>query len=93
MAEKKMLEVVNRLSLKYAILSVYISHTLGRVNVGEASIIIAAAGVHRREAIDFVSEAIDLLKAEVPVWKKEVYSGNGEEEWKENKEWHPETLR
>ncbi|KAF4682767.1 Molybdopterin synthase catalytic subunit [Perkinsus olseni] len=98
MAEKKMLEIVTTLAApeRHPVLAVYAFHRLGRVNVGEASIIITAASVHRRAAIDFVSEAIDLLKAEVPVWKKEVYvSEEGERSsglWKENAEWQPERL-
>ncbi|KAF4666097.1 Molybdopterin synthase catalytic subunit [Perkinsus olseni] len=96
--EKKMLEIVTTLAApaRHPVLAVYASHRLGRVNVGEASIIITAASVHRRAAIDFVSEAIDLLKAEVPVWKKEVYvSEEGEPSsglWKENAEWRPDRL-
>jgi molybdopterin synthase catalytic subunit len=53
--------------------------------VKDASVIIAISAVHRKEAIDAVSYSINTLKAQVPIWKKEVYE-NGEEMWKENKE-------
>ncbi len=42
--------------------------------VSEASVIIIAVSAHRRAAIEAVSEAIDLLKEKVPIWKKEFYA-------------------
>ncbi|EER01162.1 Molybdopterin-converting factor subunit, putative [Perkinsus marinus ATCC 50983] len=77
MARKKMLQIITTLADQYPVLSVYACHRLGRVNVGEASIIITAASAHRKAAIEFVSAAIDALKGEVPVWKKEVYLPSG----------------
>ena len=51
--------------------------------IGEASVIIAAASPHRRDALESVHHAIDVLKERVPSWKREVYS-DGTVSWKEN---------
>ncbi|CAJ0955007.1 unnamed protein product, partial [Mesorhabditis belari] len=61
-------------------------HRVGEVPVTEASVIIAAASPHRKDAIQAVSMAIDELKARIPIWKKESYA-DGEHSWKENEEW------
>ena len=42
--------------------------------MGEASIIVAASSVHRKEANAATSRIMDVVKERVPVWKKEVYS-------------------
>lgn len=64
--------------------SLAVMHRLGRVAVGEASVIIAASSPHRKEAIDACHFLIDTLKATVPIWKKEVYEDGST--WKANKE-------
>lgn len=51
----------------------------------EASIVIAVSSPHRLEAMQATQFCIDNVKANVPIWKKEVYA-NGAPEWKENKE-------
>ncbi|HBX26975.1 MAG TPA: hypothetical protein DEF72_06040 [Gammaproteobacteria bacterium] len=51
---------------------VAIIHSRGIVRVGEASVLIAASSTHRKDALGAVSDAIDLLKVRVPIWKKEI---------------------
>jgi molybdopterin synthase catalytic subunit len=46
--------------------------------VGEASVVIAVGAVHRREALAAVSHAIERLKHDVPIWKKEFYEDGSE---------------
>jgi molybdopterin synthase catalytic subunit len=46
-------------------------HRVGAVPRGEASVIVAASAPHRGEAFAGAREAIDRIKAEVPIWKKE----------------------
>lgn len=48
-----------------------IAHRLGRVGVGEASIVVAVASAHRRAALDACARGIDLCKERLPVWKRE----------------------
>ena len=79
MAEKVMAEIADSLRAKYALCAVAITHRVGRVAIGETSVAIAVSAPHREDALAACKEAIDVLKAEVPLWKKEVYEGG--EEW------------
>src|SRR5512142_927607 len=49
-------------------------HRLGRLQIGEASVVVAVASPHRDEAFRACRYAIDTLKARVPIWKKEYYA-------------------
>jgi molybdopterin synthase catalytic subunit len=48
-------------------------HRLGRLEIGEASVVIVAASPHRKAAFRACEEAIDTLKQRVPIWKKEYF--------------------
>src|SRR5918992_1476110 len=54
-------------------------HRVGRVGIGEQSVVIAVSAPHRHDALAACRDAIDTLKETVPLWKKEVYEGG--EEW------------
>jgi molybdopterin synthase catalytic subunit len=58
---------------------VAIHHRVGRVEIGEPSVVIAVSAPHRAAALEACREAIDTLKGTIPLWKKEVYAGG--EEW------------
>jgi molybdopterin synthase catalytic subunit/molybdopterin converting factor small subunit len=79
MAEKTMRELADALLAKYELCAVAIHHRVGRVEIGEPSIVIAVSAPHRADALEACREAIDTLKETVPLWKKEVYEGG--EEW------------
>ncbi|KAK7400982.1 hypothetical protein VNO78_12291 [Psophocarpus tetragonolobus] len=64
--------------------SIAVAHRLGTVAVGETSVFVAVSSVHRADALEACRFLIDEIKAQVPIWKKEVYA-NGEV-WKENSE-------
>ena len=51
------------------------AHRTGRLQIGEASVVVAASAPHRGEAFAAARYVIDTLKAETPIWKKEVYEG------------------
>lgn len=59
---------------------VSIVHRLGRVEVGETSVIIAVSSAHRKEAFEACRFLIDRLKQDVPLWKRE-YFADGRVEW------------
>ena len=59
-----------------------IVHRIGRLDLGEASVFIAAAGAHRDESFAALRHAIDRLKEDAPVWKRELYE-DGSEAWLE----------
>jgi molybdopterin synthase catalytic subunit/molybdopterin converting factor small subunit len=79
MAEKVMVEIAETLSTRYDLCKVAITHRIGRVGIGETSVAIAVSAPHREHALAACKEAIDTLKVDVPLWKKEVYEGG--EEW------------
>ena len=49
-------------------------HRVGRLEVGVPSVVVAVAATHRREALAACAHAIDRLKQDVPIWKKEHYA-------------------
>jgi len=79
MAEKVMEEIANALQERYELCRIAITHRVGRVGIGETSVAIAVSAPHREHALAACKEAIDTLKVDVPLWKKEVYEGG--EEW------------
>jgi molybdopterin synthase catalytic subunit len=60
--------------------SVVIHHRLGHLQIGEISVLVAVGSPHRAAAFSACSEAIDLLKQNAPIWKKE-YWRDGESSW------------
>jgi molybdopterin synthase catalytic subunit len=79
MAEEMMAELAAALKRRHDLCEVAISHRVGRVGIGEPSVVIAVSAPHRADALEACREAIDTLKETVPLWKKEVYEGG--EEW------------
>lgn len=73
MALSKMREIGAHLHQKFAIRRVAIVHRLGRLQIGETSILIAVSAAHRAAAFDACRYAIDTLKKTVPIWKKEYF--------------------
>jgi molybdopterin converting factor subunit 1 len=79
MAEDVMAGIAAQLEERYDLCAVAIHHRVGRVGIGEPSVVIAVSAPHRADALAACKDAIDVLKESVPVWKKEVYEGG--EEW------------
>ena len=79
MAEPMLRELAAALTAKHALCEVAIHHRIGRVEIGEPSVVIAVSAPHRAAALEACREAIDTLKETIPLWKKEVYEGG--EEW------------
>ncbi|HKC22637.1 MAG TPA: molybdenum cofactor biosynthesis protein MoaE [Gaiellaceae bacterium] len=79
MAENVMAEIAASLMQRYDLCGVAIHHRVGRVEIGDASVVIAVSAPHRQDALAACKDAIDTLKQQVPLWKKEVYEGG--EEW------------
>lgn len=75
MAFAKMREIGGRLHDRFAIHRVAIVHRLGRLEIGETSVLIAVSSAHRAAAFDACRYAIDALKRGVPIWKKEYFVG------------------
>ncbi|MFL6011629.1 MAG: molybdenum cofactor biosynthesis protein [Gaiellaceae bacterium] len=79
MAEQVMAEIAESLKQRYDLSEIAIHHRTGRVEIGEPSVVIAVSAPHRQDALAACKDAIDTLKDQVPLWKKEVYEGG--EEW------------
>jgi molybdopterin synthase catalytic subunit len=79
MAEGEMERIAQALLARYELTDVAIHHRVGVVAVGETSIVIAVSAPHRADALAACKDAIDTLKLQVPLWKKEIYLGG--EEW------------
>ncbi len=82
MAEERLLRIVREIEAEGDDLALAIVHRLGEVPAGEASVAIAAASPHRTAAYEASRRALERLKKEVPIWKRERYAG-GEEAWRE----------
>ena len=79
MAEQVMADLADELKSRHELCKVAIHHRVGRVEIGETSVVIAVSAPHRTAALAACREAIDELKVSVPLWKKESYVGG--EEW------------
>ena len=73
MALEKMKEIAASLHTLFAIDSVAMAHRLGRLEIGETSVLIAVSAPHRKAAFEACRHAIDTLKKTVPIWKKEFF--------------------
>ena len=62
---------------RHGLAAIAAEHRVGSVPLGEPSVIVAASAPHRPEAFAAAREAIDRIKAEVPIWKREIEGGEG----------------
>lgn len=82
MAEDTLSRIVADLEASSPGLRAAIVHRLGEVPVGEPSVVIAVASAHRAAAYDASRTALERLKSEVPIWKREHYA-EGDAAWRE----------
>lgn len=80
MAITQMRDLARRAREKWPIIRLAILHRTGRVPLAQPSVVIAVACPHRGEAFEACRWIIDTLKAEVAIWKKEIWTG-GNETW------------
>lgn len=85
MALEQMRDLARRARERWPIVTLALLHRTGRVVLAEPSVLIAVACPHRGEAFDACRWLIDTLKAEVAIWKKEVWA-DGSERWAEGSE-------
>jgi len=74
MAEKQIRELATEARAKFGVRHVSIVHRLGRLQVGETSVLILVASAHRAAAYEASRWLIDTLKKTVPIWKKETFA-------------------
>jgi molybdopterin synthase catalytic subunit len=81
MAEERMREIVAEIAEEHGLEAAAAEHRIGSVPRGLSSVIVAVSAAHRQEAFAAARKIIDRIKAEAPIWKKEV--GDGDERWVE----------
>lgn len=84
MALEKMHEIRETIFAKYPLTCMHVYHSLGRVAIGEICLFVFTSSAHRKPAIDACTECVERIKAELPVWGKELFDDDGYV-WKENK--------
>jgi molybdopterin synthase catalytic subunit len=77
MAESKLAEIGEAVGREHGAL-VAIAHRVGKLSPGEAAVVIAAAAPHRTPAFRACEAAIERLKRDAPIWKREVYEDGSE---------------
>lgn len=74
MAEAKLKEIGEAVHRRWPdIKQVAMAHRIGRLAIGEASVVIAVSAAHRQQAFEACHFAIDRLKETVPIWKREIF--------------------
>jgi molybdopterin synthase catalytic subunit len=87
MAQRQLQDLARGARQRWPIVRLALVHRTGRVPLGEASVLIAVSTPHRGEAFEACRWLIDTLKADLAVWKKEIWE-EGEGTWSPpNKEW------
>ena len=74
-------ELAEEFAAREDVHAVAVSHRIGRLEVGEAAVVIAVASAHREEAFTVCREVIEAIKRELPVWKRQV-EADGTTAWK-----------
>jgi molybdopterin synthase catalytic subunit len=73
MADNELARLVREALEKFQVRDVRIIHRIGRLEIGETSVLIVVASAHRGAAFDACRWVIDTLKKTVPIWKKEYF--------------------
>ena len=76
--EGKIVEIVAEARDRWPVLRVAALHRVGRVDLGEASVVVSVSSAHRKDAFPAARYIIDELKSRAPIWKKEHWSGGSE---------------
>ena len=73
MAEREARRIEDEVRARWQGVAVFIAHRVGRLEIGEMSVLIAVSSAHRAEGFEALRWAIDTLKERLPIWKREVY--------------------
>ena len=83
LALQKMHELREELFTKYDLTCMHVHHSLGDVKAGELCLFVFTSSKHRQTAIDACEEIVERIKAELPVWGKEIFEDQSHQ-WKVN---------
>lgn len=83
LALKKMQQIREDIFEKYPLNCMHVHHSLGTIQAGEICLFVFTSSAHRKPAIDACTEIVERLKAELPIWGKEIFEDDTHQ-WKEN---------
>lgn len=75
MADRKIGELIAEMKQRWPVDRVAVGHRIGRVDIGETSLVVAVSSAHRKPAFEAALYFVDRLKEVVPIWKKEYFAG------------------
>lgn len=81
MADKELQIIIDSVTEKYNVEQIFFVHSEGFVPAGKWSLLVVCSAKHRHQAIMATKELIDLMKKQVPIWKKEIFE-SGKHRWK-----------
>ena len=84
LALQKMHELREEIFAKYELTCMHVHHSLGEVNAGEICLFVFTSSKHRKTAINACEEVVERIKADLPVWGKEIFEDESHQ-WKINK--------
>ena len=75
MADQQLAQVAEEMMERWDLKGVAIAHRLGRLDIGEPSLVVATSSAHRKDAYEASQYSIGRIKQIVPIWKKEFFEG------------------
>lgn len=82
MASAELQKLTEEIAAKFELKDFIAIHRIGRVEIGESSLAVAAGSPHRKQTFDAITLFIDRLKQDIPIWKRECF-GDGTVAWVE----------
>lgn len=79
-AEQILRSVAETVAAKHPVVAIAVAHRVGQIALGESALVAAVSSEHRGEAFAACTELVEQVKAELPVWKHQVFA-DGSEEW------------
>jgi molybdopterin synthase catalytic subunit len=83
MVFEKMHDIRETIFAKYSLTCMHVHHSLGKVFAGEISLFVFTSSMHRKDAINACEEMVERIKAELPIWGKELFEDESYQ-WKTN---------
>jgi len=76
-------EITARIAKKHDLVSAIVVHRYGAIPIGESAFVVVVSAKHRKAAFAACDELVDVVKAELPIWKYQVFA-DGTDEWVNN---------
>jgi molybdopterin synthase catalytic subunit len=79
-AQNLLEKVASEIASRHEVLSVAVAHRHGPIPIGESALVAAVSAKHRKAAFDACADLVDEVKAQIPIWKHQVFA-DGTDEW------------